>query len=205
MVNPFEWYRQETDVKRLNKNYFKTQKHKKMRHLLFGLMSILVGISVNAQSDQIFLHNGQTISGKVSKIAEHTVTFTYDGEDAEQVLGKFAVEKVVYGKSGRQQDVSEKIDISGVDGWKNVIIIENLEEVAGLKRKGEFKGKTGFINYRTGAGSDRKAQEKLQKDAASEGCQFVLMTMDKDIDRKGSSGGGFGQNQTIKKGVGYSY
>lgn len=29
MVNPFEWYRQETDVKRSNKNYFKTQKHKK--------------------------------------------------------------------------------------------------------------------------------------------------------------------------------
>ncbi|MGB3452225.1 MAG: hypothetical protein WBA59_00205 [Moheibacter sp.] len=176
-----------------------------MRHFLFSTLIMLFSISVSAQSDQIFLHNGQEISGKVLKVAEHTVTFTYDGEDAEQTLGKYAVQKVVYGKSGREQVVSDRIDISGKDGWQNVIIIESLEEVAGLKRVGEIKGKTGFINYRTGAGSDRKAQEKLQKEAAAANCPFVLLTMDKDIDRKGASGGGFGQNQSIKKGVGYSY
>lgn len=176
-----------------------------MRHFLFSTLIMLFSITVSAQSDQIFLHNGQEISGKVLKVAEHTVTFTYDGEDAEQTLGKYAVQKVVYGKSGREQSVSDRIDISGKDGWQNVIIIESLEEVAGLKRVGEIKGKTGFINYRTGAGSDRKAQEKLQKEAAAANCPFVLLTMDKDIDRKGASGGGFGQNQSIKKGVGYSY
>lgn len=176
-----------------------------MKNLLFGLMSVMFCLSVNAQSDQIFLHNGKNISGKVLKVAEHTVTFTYEGEDAEQVLGKYAVEKVIYGKSGREQEVSARVDISGANGWQNVIIIESLEEVAGLKRIGEIKGKTGFINYRTGAGSDRKAQEKLQKEAAAANCPFVLLTMDKDIDRKGAGGGGFGQNQSIKKGVGYSY
>lgn len=176
-----------------------------MRHFLFSTLIMLFSITVSAQSDQIFLHNGQEISGKVLKVAEHTVTFTYDGEDAEQTLGKYAVQKVIYGKSGREQSVSDRVDISGKEGWQNVIIIESLEEVAGLKRVGEIKGKTGFINYRTGAGSDRKAQEKLQKEAAAANCPFVLLTMDKDIDRKGAGGGGFGQNQSIKKGVGYSY
>lgn len=176
-----------------------------MRNFLFAMMALLFTAGVNAQSDQIFLHNGEEISGSVLKIAEYTVTFTYEGEAAEQVLGKYAVDKIIYGSSGRVQEVSDKIDVSGKDGWQNVIILENMDAVAGLKRMGEVKGKTGFINYRTGAGSDRKAQEKLQKEAAKQDCPFVLLTMDKDIDRKGAGGGGFGQNQSIKKGTVYSY
>ena len=176
-----------------------------MKKMMFALLSLLFPLLVSAQADMIYMHNGKTIAGKVIKVAEHTVTFTYENEDAEQVYGKFAIAKIVYGKSGREQEITEKLDVRGEDDWELVTIIESLEEVAGLKRVGEIKGKTSFINYRTGAGSDRKAQEKLKKEAAAQKCPFVLLTSDKEIDRKSANGGGFGQVQSIKKGIAYSY
>lgn len=47
--------------------------------------------------------------------------------------------------------------------------------------------------------------KKLKKEAAEMKCQFVFMTSDKDVDRKSARGGGYGQNQSIKRGVAYSY
>ncbi|MCB0445344.1 MAG: hypothetical protein KDC68_06795, partial [Gelidibacter sp.] len=71
---------------------------------------------VNAQVDQIFKHNGETVKGKVIRVEEYTITFVYDGEDAEYTIGKYAVEKIIYGKSGRVEEVTDKIDVSGKDG-----------------------------------------------------------------------------------------
>jgi len=177
----------------------------RFRNQLAAFVLLLCTSAAFAQNDIIYLHNGQTVEGKVFKISESTVTFAYANEDAEQTLGKYAVEKVVYGKSGRSQNITDKIIVNSSEDWKNVIIIENTDEIAGLKRVGEVKGKTAFINYRTGEGSDRKALEKLKKDAAAMHCQFIFITTDKDIDRKSDDGGSFGQLQSIKKGIAYSY
>lgn len=161
--------------------------------------------SARAQADSIYLHNGQAVGGKVLKVSEKTVTFNYVDEDAQQTLGKYAIAKVVFGKSKRIQDVSDRITVRSKDDWENVIIIENTDEVAGLKRRTELKGKTRQINYRTGEGSDKTAMRKLKMDAAENGCPFVFITTDKDIDRKSDDGGSWGQVQSIKKGVGYAY
>jgi sRNA-binding regulator protein Hfq len=162
-------------------------------------------ILVSGQSDMIYLHNGKTIQGKVSKIAEHTVLFTYEGEDAEQVLGKYAIAKVVYGKSGREQDISEKIKINSADDWEKVIIIEDLDAVTGMSRVGEVKGKTAaYFNYRSAAGNDRKSEENLKKMAAEMGCPFILLTADKSAGVGYNQSGNVGQQQ-IKKGVAYKY
>ncbi|MVT12004.1 hypothetical protein [Chitinophaga tropicalis] len=47
--------------------------------------------------------------------------------------------------------------------------------------------------------------KKLKINAAENGCPFVFITADKDIDRKGFEGGSWGQLQSIKKGIGYTY
>ncbi len=170
--------------------------------LVAGLLAVF---TANAQSDSIYLHNGNIVTGKVYRIAEQTVVFSYDNEDMQQSLGKYAVEKVVFGKSGRIQQVTPKVKVRSVEDWENVLIIQNTDEIAGLQRRNEVKGKTAFINYRTGEGSDKTALKKLKMDAAAQGCEFVYITLDKDIDRKSDEGGGFGQVQSIKKGIGYSY
>ena len=66
-----------------------------------------------AQVDKIYKHNGEVVDGKVIKVEEYTIVFKYDGEDAENTIGKYAIEKVVCGKSGRVEAVSEKIVVNG--------------------------------------------------------------------------------------------
>lgn len=176
-----------------------------MKKFILAAVVALFSISTYGQSDSIYMHNGTIISGKVKKITEHTIVFTYDNEDAEQTYGKYAVGKVVYGKSGRVQELTKKITVRSKEDWEDVIVLENSDDVAGLRRGDDVRGKTAFINLRTGGGSDRKALEYLKKDAADQGCPFVLITSDKDIDRKGFEGGSLGQIQSIKKGIAYKY
>lgn len=176
-----------------------------MKKFIITIAAVICSLVSFAQEDAIYMHNGKTISGTVVKIGEHTVTFKYMNEEVEQVIGKYAVDHIIFGKSGRQQDITPKLHVYSENDWENVMIVENPDEISGLKRIDEIRGKTAFINYHTGAGSDNTALKKLKKEAAARGCAFVLITSDKEIDRKGYSGGSFGQTQSIKRGVAYSY
>ena len=143
--------------------------------LLFGL---LFATMTFAQSDIITKHNGETVKGKVVKVDEFTIIFKYDGEDAENTISKYAVQKIVYGKSGRVEDISDKIIVNGEDDWEKVVIVEDKAYIAGLKKVDEVRGKTGLINYHTGNTGDKKAEKKLKMAAAEMGCPFILQTAD---------------------------
>lgn len=163
-----------------------------------------LGLNVaNAQNDKIYKHSGETVEGKVIRIDEYTIIFKYDGEDAENTIGKYAVEKIIYGKTKRQEDVTEKIVINGEDDWEKVVILEDKGYISGLKKVGEVRGKTGLINFQTGNTGDKKAQKKLKMDAAKQGCPFVLLTADKTT--VGANSNALGGSQAIKTGVAYKY
>ncbi|MDD5151531.1 MAG: hypothetical protein PHC28_13820 [Flavobacterium sp.] len=169
--------------------------------LLF-LMSLTTSL-IFAQVDVITKHSGETVKGKVLRVDEYTVVFVYDGEDAENSIGKYAIEKVVYGKSGRVEDVTEKIVVNGEADWEKVIILEEKSYIAGLKKGGEVRGKTGLINFQTGNTGDKKADKKLKMAAAAIGCPFILMISDKTT--VGASSNSLGGTQAIKTGIGYKY
>ncbi len=69
----------------------------------------------------------------------------------------------------------------------------------------EIKGKTAFFNYNTGAGADRKAEERLKKAAAEGGFPFVLITSDKVSNYSSNGSMGIGSKQDIKKGIAFKY
>jgi sRNA-binding regulator protein Hfq len=167
------------------------------------LALFFVGIAINAQVDKIYKHNGDVVEGKVIKLEEFTIIFKYDGEDAENTLSKYAIEKIVYGKSGRVEEVTEKIVISGEADWEKVVILEDKAYIAGLKKGDEVRGKTGLINYHTGNTGDKKAEKKLKIEAAKMGCPFILQTADKST--VGANSNSLGGSQVIKKGIGYKY
>lgn len=173
-----------------------------MRKLLL-IFSLFISVYANAQVDKIFKHSGETINGKVVKIDEYTIVFIYDGEDAEQTVSKYAVEKIIYGKTQRIQDITEKITIKGGDDWEKVILFEEKSYIAGLKKVEEVRGKTGLINFQTGNSGDKKAEKKLKMAAAELGCQFIFMTADKTT--VGASSNSMGGSQNIKKGIAYKY
>ena len=168
------------------------------------LVAVLFGLnSAIAQVDVITKHNGEIVKGKVVKLEEFTIVFKYDGEDAENTISKYAVEKIVYGKSGRVEEVTEKIVVNGEDDWEKVVILEDKAYISGLKKEGEVRGKTGLINYHTGNTGDKKAEKKLKMAAAAMGCPFILQTADKST--VGANSNGLGGSQAIKKGVAYKY
>lgn len=174
-----------------------------MKKILLMVVFAL-GLNVaNAQNDKIYKHSGETVEGKVIRLDEYTIIFKYDGEDAENTIGKYAVEKIIYGKTKRQEDVTEKIVINGEDDWEKVVILEDKGYISGLKKVGEVRGKTGLINFQTGNTGDKKAQKKLKMDAAKQGCPFVLLMADKTT--VGANSNAIGGSQAIKTGVAYKY
>jgi sRNA-binding regulator protein Hfq len=165
---------------------------------LFLAFSLFITLAASAQNDKIYMHNGKVVEGSIVKVAEFTVVFKYANEDAEQTVSKYAVNKIIYGKSGREEKVTDKIVVASKDDWESVIILEDKSEVAGLTKVDDIKGKTsGWISYRTGAGKDRKSEERLRQGAAELGCPFVLITADKDPSLVNPS--------SIKKGIAYKY
>lgn len=173
-----------------------------MRNLLCIALMLVVTL-VSAQADKIFKHNGEVVEGKVIRLEEYTIDFVYEGETAENTIGKYAVEKIIYGSSGRVEEITQKIDISGKDGWQNVVILEDKSYIAGLTKGDEVRGKTGLINFQTGNSGDKKAEKKLKMDAVEIGCPFILLTADKTT--VGANSNMLGGSQAIKKGVGYKY
>jgi hypothetical protein len=169
-----------------------------MKKLILLSFTVLASIIALAQNDIMKKHSGETIEVKVIKVNETTINFKYPGEDAEQTIGKYAVASITYGTSGRKEDISEKIVVSGKDDWEKVVILTDPSEVIGLKKGEEIKGKTsGLLSYNTAGSADKKATRKIKEEAAALGAPFILMTADKSD--------GFGVKQSIKKGFAYSY
>jgi len=175
-----------------------------MKTLFSILFSFGVLISSIAKAnDKMFLHNGKTLECKIIKVNEFSLEFKYIGEDAEQTIGKYAVAKVEY-SSGRVEQMSEKVIVTGKDDWEKVVIVEDIVAIAGMKKAGEITGKTsGVFGYHTAASADKKALRKLKEAAAEMGAAYILITGEKDA--RASQGVGLGSAQGLKKGVGYTY
>jgi sRNA-binding regulator protein Hfq len=80
------------------------------------VLTLVFGFGIaNAQVDVNTKHCGETVEGKVIRLDEFTIVFKYDGEDAENTISKYAVEKIVYGKTKRVEIITEKIIVNGED------------------------------------------------------------------------------------------
>ena len=167
-----------------------------MKKLQLTLVAALFAIVAFAQNDKMIKHSGEKLEVKVLKVGEWTISYTYPNETAEQTIGKYAVAKIEYA-SGRKEDVTEKIAISGESDWEKVVIVEDKAAVTGLKKLDEIRGKTaGMMSFHTAGSADKKSLKKLKEAAAAMGAAFILMTSDKDNQWT---------NQSIKKGIAYSY
>jgi hypothetical protein len=170
-----------------------------MKKVLFSLLLVVSGIASFAQAaDKMKKHSGETLDVKIVKVGETVISYKYPGEDAEQTIGKFAVATITYGASGRKEDISEKIVISGADDWEKVQIFTDKAQALGLKKGEEVRGKTsGLLSYNTAGSADKKATKRIKESAAKLGAPFILMTSDKSD--------GYGVKQAMKDGVAYNY
>lgn len=141
------------------------------------------------QIDKIYKHSGEIVEGHVKKVGEFAIEFSYDGEDVITTLSRYAVDKIFYGKSTRIEDISSKIEITDDDDWRKVIILEDKQLVAGLKKGNDLKSKTGWVNFRSGNGKDERAEKVLKQQAAEVRCPFILLLSDKTVGKSAKKTG----------------
>ncbi|WP_367916044.1 hypothetical protein [Leadbetterella sp. DM7] len=146
-----------------------------MKKFIFTLAVTMSGITAFSQ-DIIRTHKGETIEGKVTEMGDRTIKFKYSGEDMINSLSKNLVSEIKF-ESGRTQKVSEKIEINGEQDWEKVIITNLESDVAGLTRVGEIMAKAqNNWSYTTNVGKlEKKAMDKLKRDAAKQGCHAILI------------------------------
>jgi hypothetical protein len=167
-----------------------------MRKSLILLITLFASVIAFGQNDKMFKHTGEKLEVKITKVGEFTISYTYPNEQAEQTIGKYAIAKIEYA-SGRKENITDKIDISGKDDWEKVVLLEDVAYTVGLKKQGEIKGKTaGMLSYRTSGNADKKAMERLKKEAAELGAPFILLMSEKESRFS---------TQSVKKGFAYSY
>src|SRR5688572_20874688 len=138
-----------------------------MKKTILSLLSMLLivccAFAQTASSDKMYMHSGQTLDVKVIKVGEFSVTYKFPGEDAEQVISKLAIGKIIY-TSGRTDEVSDKIVVSGKSDWEGVQILTDKAQSVGLKKGEEVKGKTsGMLSYNTAGSADKKASRKIKE------------------------------------------
>lgn len=155
--------------------------------------------AATSNNDMLYLHNGTTVEGSVIRVAEFTVTYKYKGENAEQVISKYAVSKIIY-NSGRSEKVTDQIRVNSKLDWENVVIIEDVTHIAGLTKVGEVSGNTKWFSQHSANGAQKKAIKKLKMDAAQNGCQFIFMTSESDPHYSSST-----NYNAIRRGIGYRY
>ncbi len=169
-----------------------------MKKLIAFLALAMMSVATFAADtpDKLMKHNGETVDAKIVRVGEYTITYTYVGETAEQVISKYAVKQITYG-SGRSEKITDKIVVGSEDDWENVIVLEDKEQTVGLSKKDEISGKTsGLFSYQTFASADKKALKKMKQAAAKLGCPFVFISSDKN---------NVATTQALKRGFAYAY
>lgn len=165
-------------------------------------------LSIHAQEkkvDKIILLGDDKKEVFVTKITETEITYTFPNESLENVISKVRVKRIEFG-SGRIQEITEKIEIKSEGDWEKVIITNIADDVKGLKRIGEVQSRSGGAGFAKATDVDRKATEKIKRQAAALGAHTILILTKtvKGIEPN-ASGIGYDAAKAIITGVAYGY
>ena len=147
---------------------------------LFILPFFLFHFSILFAQDKIVRHNGDTLKVKIVRATETSIEYRFIDEDAEQVIGRVAVKKLIY-SSGRTEDITEKIVISGIEDIDKIQVVTDKALVVRFKKGDEIRGKnSGVAGFHTAGSADKKAMKKLLEGAAELGVPVILITSEND-------------------------
>ena len=172
-----------------------------MRKTILTLTIALISVFAYSQ-DKIYTHKGDSIVCKVTEMGEKTIKYKYEGEELTNSITKNLVSQVKFA-NGRTQKVSDKVVVASVLDWEKVIITNVESDVEGLTRVGEMMAKASSGWRTTNQGKmEKKAMDKLKKDAAAQGCHIVLLLT---TTGKGGHYGVSGGTKASVTGVAYKY
>ena len=169
---------------------------KRLIYVLFLFFSLQC-----AAQDEVVFHNGNIAKGKVSEVTDQYIKFCYEGEDVTNIIGRAAISEVRF-SSGRVQQMSQKIYVESEKDWEKVRIVNDKNEVLGLKSLGQVeKHSSGTWSFSITAGHfSEKTMKKIRKEAAARGGCIVLI-----LSQQSQSGGFFQDGHASMTGEIYTY
>lgn len=180
-----------------------------MKQNITTLLLSFFAITSQAQDvkpDKLIKLNDEALTVNVVSVNENSVSFTYPGEKAVNVLSKNQIKEIDFA-SGRIEKMSSKVVITGEEDWEKVQVTTLESDVAGLNRKGEVRAKaSGGSTLSNQANIDARATEKIKRAAAKMGAHIILIQAQNT--QRGAMGtfGQMGQVPTsLKQGVAYGY
>lgn len=166
---------------------------KKLQIILTILLTSKIAISQNL--DKIIRIKGDTLSVEIKSINEGSVTYNFPNETLQQTINKKSISKIIYG-SGRLEEVTALVVITGEKDWEKVILTSNPADVEGLKKLEEVQGKQSRM-YGGQKGLTEDAEKKVKKEAAKLKAHIVYITA--------SNFAMTPVNNVLVKGVAYTY
>ena len=117
------------------------------------------------------------------------------------IIGRAAIAEIRFA-SGRVQQMSQKIFIESEKDWEKVRIVNDKNEVMGLKSLGQVeKHSSGTWSFSITAGHfSEKTMKKIRKEAAARGGCIVLV-----LSQQSQSGGFFQDGHASMTGEIYTY
>ncbi|MBX2952267.1 MAG: hypothetical protein KF870_07165 [Leadbetterella sp.] len=172
-----------------------------MRKSILTLAITLMSVFAYSQ-DKIYTHKGDFVVCKVTEMGEKSIKYKYEGEELTNSISKNLVSQVKFA-NGRIQKVSDKVVVSSELDWEKVIITNVESDIEGLTRVGEMMAKASSGWSMTNQGKmEKKAMDKLKKEASSHGCHIVLLLT---TTGKGGHYGISGGTKASVTGVAYKY
>lgn len=167
------------------------------------LMTLLLTSYAQKQSDKIYFHNGDIMDATIMEVAQSTIVFKYFQEEVVNSMNKLLISKIVF-SSGREQKISDFVEIKGEEDWEKVTLTDIQDEIKGLVKKGEVSGKaTGAWGAASNATKVyAKAIEKLKRQAAIQGA-FIIYSKDLIVKDGDIISGQWAKS--VLKGITYGY
>lgn len=141
-----------------------------------------------APVDTIQLTSGRKIACVIRTRTSKRVYYYSDSLGTEKSFARRNVHRLIYsdGRAEKLNDLAVRTLAS--DDYRNVIIVDDKEDVEGLYSYGVVHGESSKSN-RSMASAKRSAETRLKKRAVAKGAIFVLVT-------KRQSTGGYGEVPT---------
>ena len=147
---------------------------KKLVMFIFAIAFVFNAIA----ADEVTLHKGEVIKGKVVENEPSYIKFIYEGETVATSIGKIAIASIKY-ESGRIEECTDKVTINDPNtDYEKINVFRDKDDVVGLVRIKEITAKSGgefAISDKEGR-YIAKTIKKLQKQAAKMGGCAILIT-----------------------------
>jgi hypothetical protein len=130
---------------------------------VLAVFTAFLSFSQSVTTDKIYKHSGEVLEVKILKINDLVIIYKAPNQDLQENISKLAVDHIVF-STGVEQKISDKVVVSGKKDADKVQIIDDKDEVEGLKKGAAIEGTTSAFNWRSADASGKKALQSLRKD-----------------------------------------